>query len=341
MTHAASSSPTLVGLRFPELARRLGSETRAKVAMRWLYETGLPDALPESLPGVSQKAWTALRRDVGLPSCSVLAERRAPDGTTKLALQFGEAKVESVLIPGPQRSTVCISSQAGCTRSCAFCATAKLGFSRNLSAAEIVGQYLVTQRLAPVGKPARNVVFMGMGEPLDNLENVLEAVELLIQSPYPALSPAHVTVSTSGVVPAMRKFLTRSRAGLALSLNATTDEVRERVMPHNKLWPIAELMETLRTHANGAEVFIEYVLFEGINDTEADADRIPELLQGIPARINVIPFNGDGADGFRPPTDEQVTTFQKRVARSGIRTLVRWPRGREIDAACGQLALKV
>jgi 23S rRNA (adenine2503-C2)-methyltransferase len=275
-----------------------------------------------------------------MPGWRLLREQSAPDGTVKLALDFGEASVETVLIPGPHRSTVCVSSQAGCTRKCAFCATATLGFTRNLSAGEIVAQYLLAQRRAPAGKPARNVVFMGMGGPLDNLGPVMEAVELLVQAPYPSLSPAHVTVSTSGVVPAMRRFLKESPACLALSLNATTDEVRERVMPHNALWPIATLLDTLREHAVGREVFVEYVLFDGVNDTDADADRLPQLLEGIGARINVIPFNGHERSGLRAPSNERVTAFQKRVASSGLRCLVRWPRGREIDAACGQLAMK-
>jgi 23S rRNA (adenine2503-C2)-methyltransferase len=338
---AMSATVPLSGLPFADLSRRLGSSTRAKAALRWMYAHGEPGALPARVEGVAHEAWSQLRREVQMPSWSQLAERRSPDGTTKLALDFGGAAVETVLIPGPHRSTVCLSSQAGCTRKCAFCATAALGFKRNLSAGEIAAQYMLAQRLAPPGKPARNVVFMGMGEPFDNLDAVLQAVELLVQAPYPALSAAHVTVSTSGVVPAMRRFLRESPACLALSLNATTDEVRERVMPHNALWPIQVLLDTLREHATGREVFVEYVLFEGLNDTDADADRLPVLLEGIGARVNVIPFNGHESSGFRPPSDERVVAFQKRIAASGLRCLVRWPRGREIDAACGQLAMKV
>lgn len=182
---------------------------------------------------------------------------------------------------------------------------------------------------------------MGMGEPMDNLDEVLVAVELLTQAPYPNLSPAHVTVSTAGVVPQMRRFLRASKASLALSLNATTDAVRAQVMPHNALWPIGKLMETLREHAADRETFVEYVLFAGLNDTPEDAARLGTLLQGIPARINVIPFNGNAGSGFRAPSDAQTVAFQKAAAASGIRTLVRWPKGREIDAACGQLANKV
>ena len=338
------SSPTpasFTGLSYAELSRGLGSATRAKAALKWLYRDGLPERLPERVPGVAHQAWSRLRLLHPIPSWRLLAERKSEDGTTKLAVDFDGAKVETVLIPGPQRSTVCVSSQAGCTRNCAFCATAKLGFLRNLTAGEIVAQYVLAQRLAPAGRAARNVVFMGMGEPLDNLEHVLAAVELLTQAPYPALSPAHVTVSTAGVVPQMRRFLRASKASLALSLNATTDAVREKLMPHNALWPIAKLLETLREHAQDRETFIEYVLFHGVNDSPEDAARLGELLRGVPARINVIPFNGNEGSGFVPPSDEQVVAFQKTVAASGIRTLVRWPRGREIAAACGQLANRV
>jgi 23S rRNA (adenine2503-C2)-methyltransferase len=150
-----------------------------------------------------------------------------------------------------------------------------------------------------------------------------------------------VTVSTSGVVPALRRFLKESPACLALSLNATTDEVRTKVMPHNQLWPIAELLETVRVGCKGREVFVEYVLFEGLNDTPEDAARLPGLLEGIGARVNVIPFNGHEGSGFRPPPDDRVVAFQKQVMASGLRCMVRWPRGRDIDAACGQLANKV
>ncbi len=333
--------PALTGLSFAELARRLGSETRAKAALRWLYEEGLPKALPAQVKGVAKKSWEKLLAECRLPEWELLAERASSDGTTKLAVSFAGARVESVLIPGPQRSTVCLSSQAGCTRKCVFCATAKLGFTRNLSAAEIVAQYLLAQHRAPEGRPARNIVFMGMGEPFDNIDAVFEAVRLLTQVPYPALSPAHITVSTSGVVPGIRRFFKECPALLALSLNATTDEVRERVMPHNRLWPIEPLLNTVREHAGEREVFVEYVLFAGINDTPEDAERLPKLLTGIRARVNLIPFNGHEASGFKPPTDAEVVSFQKRVGASGLRTLVRWPRGREIDAACGQLAMKV
>jgi len=322
----------------PRLAALLGGAGRARALQRWLWREGLPRELPEEIPGLGRRVWQEARPRLVLPEWHLVSERRAADGTRKLAIDFAGAVVETVLIPGPQRSTVCLSSQAGCTRSCAFCATATLGFRRQLSAAEIVAQYLLAQRLAPPGKPARNVVFMGMGEPFDNLDEVLAAVAILTQAPQPALSPAHVTVSTSGVVPAMRRFLAESTACLALSLNATTDELRQRLMPHNWLWPIAALLETLRVHAAGRVVFVEYVLFEEVNDGVADADRLATLLDGIAARVNLIPFNGFAGSTFRAPAPARVAAFQKRVAAAGLRCLVRAARGADIEGACGQLA---
>jgi 23S rRNA (adenine2503-C2)-methyltransferase len=277
-----------------------------------------------------------------MPAWTVTDRAEAADGTTKFVLDLSGASVETVLIPGPGRSTVCVSSQAGCTRHCQFCATATLGFTRSLAAGEIVLQYLVARAEAPLGAPARNVVFMGMGEPMDNLDAVLAAVDRLSDAAAPRLSTNNVTVSTSGVVPGMERFLRECPAHLALSLNATTDAKRERLMPHNKVWPIAALLDTLRAdHARGSRrrYFIEYVLWEGVNDTDADAARLAALLAGLPAHVNLIPHNAFAGNRLRPPSPARVLAFQRLVNAAGVRCLVRWPRGREIAAACGQLAL--
>jgi 23S rRNA (adenine2503-C2)-methyltransferase len=277
-----------------------------------------------------------------MPAWTVTDRAEAADGTTKFVLDLSGAAVETVLIPGPGRSTVCVSSQAGCTRHCQFCATATLGFTRSLAAGEIVLQYLVAAAEAPHGAPARNVVFMGMGEPMDNLDAVLAAVDRLSDAAAPRLSTNNVTVSTSGVVPGMERFLRECPAHLALSLNATTDAKRERLMPHNKVWPIAALLDTLRAdHARGSRrrYFIEYVLWEGVNDTDADAARLAALLAGLPAHVNLIPHNAFAGNRLRPPSPARVLAFQRLVHAAGVRCLVRWPRGREIAAACGQLAL--
>ena len=282
-----------------------------------------------------------MRDAAPLPSWRLTQRLEAPDGTTKFALALGAATVETVLIPAEDRTTVCVSSQAGCTRHCRFCATATLGFTRNLTAGEIVLQYAVARAEAPPERPARNVVFMGMGEPMDNLDEVLTAVQVLTEEAPPRLSSSHVTVSTSGVLPEMKRFLKESRAHLALSLNATTDEQRERLMPHNRVWPIASLLDALREdQAAGSRrrYFVEYVLWQDVNDGEEDARRLAALLTGLPAHVNLIPHNAYEGSALRAPSDERVLAFQSLLREAGLRCLVRWPRGQKIAAACGQLA---
>lgn len=334
----------LPGLTLDELTRELGSRARAVEVLKWLYaEAAYPEALPETLPTVSHRAWRPFAARHGLVRPRVVERLVSADGTTKYALEFDGARVETVRIPAKGRSTICVSSQAGCTRRCVFCATKELGFIRQLKAEEMVAQYLLARTEAPPEHPARNVVFMGMGEPFDNLDEVLRAVEVLTQSPAPQLRAESVTVSTSGVLPGLRRFLAESKASLALSLNATTDEVRERVMPHNRTWPIAallgELREDARRRRRPRDTFIEYVLFDGLNDTAADADRLVRLLDGIPSRVNLIPYNPYPGTSLKTPPEERIRRFHERVVKQGLLCLVRWPRGREIAAACGQLVL--
>ena len=259
----------------------------------------------------------------------------------KYALDLAGATVETVLIPTRGRSTVCVSSQAGCSRACTFCATATLGLVRPLDAGEILLQYAVAAADAPAGSPVRNVVFMGMGEPMDNLDAVLEAIDRLLEAPWPGLSASHVTVSTSGVLPGMKRFLREGRGHLALSLNATTDAQRRELIPHNRTWPIAALLGALREDQAlhpGRRSFIEYVLWAGVNDTDADVARLAALLEGLDAQVNLIPHNAFPASGLRPPSDDAVRRFQRGLAVRGVSSIVRWPRGRDIAAACGQLA---
>jgi 23S rRNA (adenine2503-C2)-methyltransferase len=215
-----------------------------------------------------------------------------------------------------------------------FCATQTLGFHRHLTAAEMIFQYLHVK--------GRNVVFMGMGEPMDNLDEVLRAVQVLTQSPAPQLKARSVTVSTSGVLPGMLRFLAESKASLALSLNATTDETRAQLMPHTRTWPISALLGALKDDAKKnprREHFIEYVLFDGVNDTDADADRLAQLLRGVPSRLNLIPHNPFPGSPLKAPSHHQILRFHQRMVDHGTLCLVRWPRGSEIAAACGQLAL--
>ncbi len=334
----------LPALTVDELAFELGSRTRAFEALKWLYaQRPLPASLPDTVPGVSHRVWRPFLAGRRWQVPRVTERQESSDGTTKYALDFDGTSVETVRIPAKGRSTICVSSQAGCTRRCTFCATKELGFIRQLKAEEMVGQYLLARSEAPPDAPATNVVFMGMGEPFDNLDEVLRAVDCLTQSPAPQLRHVAVTVSTSGVLPGLKRFLAESKASLALSLNATTDEVRAQVMPQTKTWPIASLLGALREDAVRRrfrrDYFIEYVLFGGLNDTDADADRLVALLEGIPSRVNLIPYNPYPGTGLTTPSAERVNAFHARLVQRGLLTMVRWPRGREIAAACGQLVL--
>lgn len=343
LTNLLEQKRGLTGMRLEELAGVLGSRARALETVRWLYaQPGLPAALPASLPGVAPRAWSVLLEACELPEVEVRVRKQSADGTTKYLLGLRGGAVETVLIPARGRSTVCVSSQVGCTRNCGFCATATLGFSRNLRASEMVAQYLVARADARPEAPARNVVFMGQGEPMDNLDEVLTAVEVLTQSPAPQLAAHQITVSTSGVLPGIERFLKECKASLALSLNGSTNEARGALMVQTKTWPIERIMEVLRAdrllHPRRVH-FIEYVLFEGVNDADGDVDRVVAHLAGVNARVNLIPHNPFAGNPLRPPSRARIVAFQARMVAAGVQCLVRWPRGREIGAACGQLAL--
>ncbi len=290
------------------------------------------------------------------------------DGTSRYLLRLADGKeVETVLMPERDRDTLCISTQAGCAVDCKFCLTGVLGFQRNLDPGEIVGQVLLLieqhklqneQRRDPdteaAGAEAEvaaakkddkrrvNLVFMGMGEPLLNYANVVAAVKLLSDPQGMALSLVHMTLSTSGIVPGIEKLGAEAiRPRLAISLNATTDEVRDRIMPINRKWPIAELLRACREfplHPRERLTF-EYVLLDGVNDTPEDAARLGKLLGKISAKVNLIGLNPGAELPFRTPPDERILRFQQTVIRSGVPAFIRKPRGRDIFAACGQLKL--
>ncbi len=315
----------------------LESRTRAVAAAKWIYGPRTwSEPLPARVDGLGAAAWSTLRTACDVTEARIADQTTASDGTIKLAIAVEGGTVESVMIPTARRSTICVSSQIGCTRSCSFCATATLGFRRNLRADEIVAQFLIARRLAPAAAPATNVVFMGMGEPMDNLDEVLTAVEILTQSPAPQLGLAQVTVSTSGVVPGMKRFLARTRCSLALSLNGSNDAQRLETMPQTKTWPIDELIALLRAHPDRVH-FIEYVMFDGLNDSDADAARVVELLRGVHARLNLIPHNPIAGSPLRASARDRIEEFRRATVAAGLRTMIRWPRGSDIAAACGQL----
>jgi 23S rRNA (adenine2503-C2)-methyltransferase len=282
-----------------------------------------------------------------------LAEaQQSSDGSRKYLFRMDDGSmVESVLICQPTRYTLCVSSQVGCAIGCRFCRTGLMGLTRHLRTAEIVGQVLavqddIAQRRAEGDLTApengfQNIVFMGMGEPLHNFDNVVRAVKLLNDELGFNFSSRKITVSTSGLVPAIQRFgASGAGANLAVSLNATTDEVRDEVIPINKKWPIAELLAALREYPlkSRKRITIEYVMLRGINDRDEDLERLPQLLRGIPVKINLIPYNSNTGLGFFPPERSTIGKWQDTLLGKGLNATIRWSKGQDISAACGQLA---
>jgi 23S rRNA (adenine2503-C2)-methyltransferase len=262
-----------------------------------------------------------------------------PDGTIRFGVRYPDgALVEAVAIAHPERSTVCLSTQAGCARGCVFCETGRLGLTRNLSAAEITGQFAaVARHLAQEGRPApTNIVFMGMGEPLDNLDAVLQATDVLSDTCGFAVAPRRITVSTVGVVPKMREFYRRARVHLAVSLHAANDEERRALLPVARSWDLAALKAAI---AESPEpVLLQWTLIDGVNDTPRHVEELKAFCAGIDVRVNLIPLNPGPEEALRAPPIERVRAFQKALSDSGLRTLVRMPHGQEVGGACGQLA---
>jgi len=274
---------------------------------------------------------------------AVDAVHTASDGTRKLALRTDDgAVIEAVLIPAvfgdPTRATLCISSQVGCAMGCRFCLTAKMGLLRHLHAAEIVEQVIVARRLFP-DTWISNIVFMGMGEPLHNLEAVIAATRILCDDHGIGLSARRVTVSTSGLIPAIQRYVAESPARLAVSINATTDALRDEIMPVNRKYPLAALVAALRALPlrRNDRVTLEYVLLADLNDTPADAERLADLVAGLPCKLNLIPFNPHPGSEFRRPAPERVFAFKTALQARHLNTSIRATRGDERMAACGQL----
>lgn len=283
------------------------------------------------------------------PSLEIAAEAPSADATVRLALRARDgALIEAVIIPGPSRATLCVSSQVGCARACAFCETGRLGLLRQLSAGEIIDQVRLARAVhqergargeAGGALPLQNLVFMGMGEPFDNLAEVTRAIRLLTDGRAFGFAPSRVTVSTVGVADKLSAFFGGCRAELAVSLNAPDDARREAIMPINRRVPMEALRaEIVRALPAGRRVLFEYVLFEGFNDAPEDAELLARYVAGVRCRVNVIPCN-PGADArFVPPSAERVDAFVARLSGLGVTTLVRRARGRDVGGACGQLA---
>ena len=268
------------------------------------------------------------------------ARQQATDGTQKLLLQMPDGiEVETVLIPGKGRVTQCISTQAGCAIGCTFCLTASTGLIRNLSAAEMVAQVMEGQQSC--NRNVRNLVLMGMGEPLHNYDQVAHFIRIATDPKGMAFSPNRVTLSTSGLIPGIRRMMDENLpCNLAISLNATTDAIRNQLIPINRKYPIHDLLAAVReyiTLRGNKRVLIEYVLLAGINDSEQDAYRLCDLLQGMDCTVNLLPFNPYPGSLYKCPSDADVSAFRAILVEASMVAVVRQSRGQDISAACGQL----
>jgi 23S rRNA (adenine2503-C2)-methyltransferase len=338
--------PCIKDLGVEALRARLGEQGaprwRADQIAAWLYARGVDDF--DEMTDLGQDLRGRLAAAFETRALEVDSVRTSTDGTCKAALRAHDGSlVESVLIPEPDRTTLCISTQVGCPLACAFCATGAMGFARNLTTGEIVDQVCQMRRLLPRERRITNVVFMGMGEPLLNLPAVLEAARILLHPRAFAMAPRRVTVSTVGIPGRIELLLREVPVNLAVSLHATTDEVRDRLVPLNRRFPLRSLLDTLRAQSRLTRrrpVFFEYTLVAGYNDGVDDARRLRPLLRGIPAKLNVIPMNRHADSRLGPPDDVTVDRFVGEVAASGLRVTLRRSRGPDIDAACGQLALR-
>jgi len=339
-----------LGLPRPELEQLfsgLGEKPfRARQLMRWMYGRGVLDPAAMTDLSATLRDTLAARADFRLPAIDTVQE--SSDGTTKWRLAVGAGQlIETVFIPEEARGTLCVSSQVGCALDCSFCATGRQGFNRNLTAAEIIGQVVLADRaLGRVGGNSRvtNVVFMGMGEPLANFRSVVQACAVLIDDLGFQISRRRVTVSTSGLVPQIRKLALESNAALAVSLHAPDDELRNVLVPINRRHPIAELLQACWDYAgstNAMGITFEYVMLSGVNDAEAQARDLARLLKNRPAKVNLIPFNHFPGSDYRRSTPDALARFRQVLLDNRIMTMVRRTRGDDIAAACGQLAGQV
>lgn len=309
---------------------------------KWIHKHGLTDFGQMTDLGKRLRAALSERAEVRWPR--VAMEQTSRDGTRKwlFELDCGN-RIETVLIPDGDRTTLCVSSQAGCALACAFCSTARQGFNRNLTVAEIIGQVWVAQRSLG-SRPLTNVVLMGMGEPLANFEAVVTATAMMQDDWAYGLSKYRVTVSTAGLVPAIRRLKTVSHVSLAVSLHAPEDALRDELVPINRKYPIDELLAACVDFIGGdarRKVTFEYVMLDGINDGDVHAKALAQRLAGVPAKVNLIPFNPFPGTSFRCSPADRIERFQERLVRSGLMTLIRRTRGDDIDAACGQLVGRV
>jgi 23S rRNA (adenine2503-C2)-methyltransferase len=351
MAGESSSRVNLLGLPRAQLqafvAARGSQPFRARQLMNWLYKRGVGEFEAMSDLAKSFRTELGLHAEVRLPE--IVTAQHSSDGTRKWLLRADASQAfEMVFIPDGERGTLCISSQVGCVLNCTFCSTARQGFNRNLTTAEIVGQVWLANRelgFLPGGdRLITNVVFMGMGEPLANFRNVVPAAEILMDDLGFDLSRRRVTLSTSGLVPQIYKLAEVTNVALAVSLHAPDDALRSELVPINRLHPIAELLEACWHYIdeqNGRSVTFEYVMLEGVNDSPAQARALARLLRDKPAKVNLIPFNPFPGAPYRRSGDAAIRAFLHELLSRSVMATVRRTRGEDIDAACGQLVGRV
>ncbi len=346
---SAEGRRNLVGITRAELAeavRELGLERfRANQIWKWLYAHGVTDF--DAMTDISKTVRAQLAEHFTIARPDIATLQESVDGTRKWLLRQTDGReIETVYIPEEDRGTVCISSQVGCTLTCTFCHTGTQRLVRNLGPGEIVGQLMVARDALgewPSPKEGRlvtNIVMMGMGEPLYNFDNVKAALGIISDGEGISLSKRRITLSTSGVVPMMARCGEEIGVNLAVSLHAVTDEIRDRLVPLNRKYPLAELIEACRAYpgaSNARRITFEYVMLKGVNDSTADAHALVNLIRGIPSKINLIPFNPWPGAPYECSSNNAIRRFAEIVTDAGYPSPVRTPRGRDIFAACGQL----
>src|SRR5215203_6126587 len=365
-TYVPPAKPSLIGLSRTEIADRLGEigvasaqrKMRTQQLWHWMYVRGAKAF--DEMTSISKEMRAQLEQHFTVDPPEVVAEQVSNDGTRKwlLRLPSGDSfqkahEVECVYIPETDRGTLCVSSQVGCTLNCTFCHTGTQRLVRNLTAGEIIGQIMLARdrlgewpQLESNSNPSlggrfiTNVVLMGMGEPLYNFDNVKTAMDIVSDGEGISLSKRRITLSTSGVVPEIIRAGEEIGTGLAISLHGTTDEIRNKLVPLNKKYPIAELLAACRAYpgaSNAKRVTFEYVMLKGVNDSVADAKRLVKLLEGMPAKVNLIPFNPWPGTSYECSDWDVIEVFAEILNKAGYASPVRTPRGRDIMAACGQL----
>jgi 23S rRNA (adenine2503-C2)-methyltransferase len=334
---------------------------RAKQVFRWMHQRGVADF--DAMTDLAKSLREKLKACAEVRPPEILSEHRSADGTVKWLFDVGIGNgIEAVFIPEDDRGTLCVSSQVGCALDCGFCSTGRQGFNRDLAVSEILGQLWVANRrleaMAREGmpyrleassegatpKPVTNVVMMGMGEPLNNFDNVVAAMSVMLDDHAYGLSRRRVTLSTSGVVHKLRRLKEQLPVALAVSLHAPDDELRSRLMPINRSYPIAELLAACKDYLEAAPrdfITFEYVLLDGVNDSPAHARALATLLAQVPSKVNLIPFNPFPDSGFARSKPEAVLRFRDILVEAGFVATIRKTRGDDIDAACGQLAGQV